>query len=241
MNILLLMAGGDRVQPAELYPLALTEIDGKPLVELITRRCHSLQYANLTVAIKEAHMRHHYLDQVVKLLEPAANIVPVEGATEGAACTALLASAFIDNDEPLLILNADELIEVDYSAVVRDFRARDLDAGTIVFNSVHPRYSFVKVDADGLVVEAAEKVPISRHATAGFYYFAKGSDFVAGAKDMIRKDARQNGLFYVCPVLNQLILKSARIGILEIDPRLYRPIKSDRQLHQLDTDPAGAR
>ncbi|WP_245895086.1 glycosyltransferase family 2 protein [Devosia submarina] len=235
------MAGSDRVHPAENYPLALTEIDGEPLVELITRRCHSLNYSQLIVAVREAHIREYHLDQVVRLLEPASSIVSVEGETEGAACTALLASAHIDNDQPLLILNADELIEVDYKSVVDNFVSRQLDAGTIVFNSVHPRYSFVKLNEDGLVIEAAEKNPISRHATAGFYYFAKGAAFVAAAKNMIRKDARQNGRFYVCPTFNELILNNGRIGVSEIDFKSYRPIKSDRQLQQFDASHLGDR
>jgi len=53
------------------------------------------------------------------------------------------------------------------------FRRQELDAGTIVFDSVHPRWSFVKTNEKGLVIEAAEKRPPSRNATAGFYHFNK--------------------------------------------------------------------
>ena len=53
-----------------------------------------------------------------------------------------------------------------------------MDGGVIVFDSVHPRWSFVRVDKAGFVIETAEKRPISRLATAGFYYFRRGADFV---------------------------------------------------------------
>ena len=40
-------------------------------------------------------------------------IVQVDGITEGAACTTLLAKELIDNDEPLVMANSDQFIEWD--------------------------------------------------------------------------------------------------------------------------------
>ncbi|MCY1740376.1 glycosyltransferase family 2 protein [Ensifer sp. SL37] len=232
MNILLLMAGEPRVQSSESYPLALTEIDGVPLIEKIMGQCQSVKYNRFIVAIQEQDIRRYRLDQVVKLLDDRAEVVVVEGLTQGAACTALLAAGLIDNMEPLLILNADEILHVSFESVVDGFERRGLDAGTIVFRSVHPRYSFVRLDEKKNVIEAAEKNPISNVATAGFYYFREGSDFVTAAKNLIRKDARQNDAFYVCPTFNELILSGKVIGVHEIEAKDYSPIKSDRQLQQ---------
>ncbi len=63
----------------------------------------------------------------------------------------------------------------------------------VIFPDVHPRWSFVKCDADGNVIEAAEKRPISNLATEGFYYFGSGAAFVEAAEAMILKDASVNG------------------------------------------------
>lgn len=117
--------------------------------------------------------------------------------------------------------------------IIADFSRRQLDGGTVTFRSVHPRYSFVRLDERQMVVEAAEKHPISDNATAGFYYFRKGSDFVKAAKAAIRKDARHNDMFYVCPVYNELVLEDKKIGVYPIDAKDYHPIKSDRQLSEL--------
>jgi len=124
------------------------------------------------------------------------------------------------------------LIDVDYRAVLADFRERHLDAGTITFSSIHPRYSYVRLSAEELVVEAAEKRPISGHATAGFYWFARGNDFVRAAEEMIYKDASVNGAFYICPVLNELVLEQARIGVYPIQADQYHPLKTARQIMQ---------
>jgi dTDP-glucose pyrophosphorylase len=133
----------------------------------------------------------------------------------------LLAIEFIDNDDELLIANADQILAFDLSSILQRFRARALDAGTVVFDSVHPRWSFVKTDADDMVIEAAEKRPISRDATAGVYYFRKGRFFVEAAKAMILKDASMNGGFFVCPSLNELILGQKRVGVERIKREEY--------------------
>jgi dTDP-glucose pyrophosphorylase len=112
-----------------------------------------------------------------------------------------------------VICNGDQIILADLPSALADFKKRQLDGGVIVFEDVHPRWSFVKCNAEGLVVEAAEKRPISKLATAGFYYFQRGRDFVRAAERMILKDSQVDGLFYVCPAYNELLLENARVGV----------------------------
>lgn len=231
MNILILAAGnpGFDIQDGN-YPLCLTELDGIPLIERLIKNCQSLVDAKFIVALREQDIRRHHLDNVVGLLAPGANILRIAADTRGAACTALLAARFIDTDEELLILNGNEILEADFSIILKDFRARNLTAGTVTFPSVHPRYSYVRLNSENMVIEAAEKNPISRLATVGFYWFFRGNDFVRAVQNMIRKDASVNELFYICPALNELVLRQARIGTYSIDARQYHPLKSERQL-----------
>ena len=235
MNILILAAGHQNFDTQDgSYPLCLTELDGKPLIELLIKACSSISQAHFIVALREQDIRRYHLDHIVELLAPGASIVRISADTAGAACTALLAAKKIDKAEELLIINGNELLEADFATIINDFRARNLDAGAVTFTSVHPRYSYVRLGADNLVVEAAEKKPISRHATVGFYWFAHGKDFVAAAQNMIRKDASVNGLFYICPVFNELILRQMRIGTHPIEAQQYHPLKTERQLAQYE-------
>lgn len=236
MNILILAAGQTTFDSQDgNYPLCLTELDGVPLIERLIQSCHSIDDANFIVALREQDIRHYHLDNIVSLLAPGTNILRVSEETRGAACTALLASSYIDNDEGLLIINGNEILDANFSAVVEDFCARKLDAGVVTFPSIHPRYSYVRLDARGLVVEAAEKNPISRLATVGFYWFARGKDFVRAVQNMIRKDASVNELFYICPALNELILEQACIGTYTVEANQYHPLKTERQLIQFET------
>ena len=234
MNVLVLSAGDPGFDPQDGgYPLSLAEFDGVPLIQMIADRCKPLSPQRFICAMRRREAGRFHLDNVVRLLMPDAVIIRTEG-TKGAACTALLAAAHIDNDDSLLVVSANELLDVDLAEMVASFTSRGLDGGVVTFGSVHPRYSYVRLDESGLVTEAAEKNPISRNATAGMYWFARGRDLVAAIKEMIRKNAQVDGLFYVCPAINEMVLAQARIGAFAIAASQYHPLKTERQLHQLE-------
>jgi dTDP-glucose pyrophosphorylase len=223
MIVLMLMAGSNEAfqQQGFAYAKPLVEIDGRPIAEHAWSCLKSIGDSSFVFVIrKEDDLRFH-LGDMLSLLEPKASIVRTEGNTAGAACTALLAIQQIDKDEELLIANGDQVFTADVRAAIDEFRARSLDAGTLVFDSVHPRWSFVRLGADGLVIEAAEKRPLSRLATAGLYYFRSGRDYVQAAQAMIRKGASVNGAYYVCPTFNELILQSKRVGVVQIKRDQY--------------------
>lgn len=235
MKVLILAAGPIPTDaPARSYPVALTEHDGHPLIELIMAKCSALPGAQIIVAVDETEGAHSHLDEVVRLIDPTTTTLRVRHPTRGAACTALLAIDQINGADELLILNANELLEADFDRIVEGFRASTAAAGVVTFPAIHPRYSYVRIDDSGLVIEAAEKRPISRTATAGFYWFRHGTDFVAGAQRMIEKGDSVDGVFYVCPVLNQLILRDVAVAAHEVAAEAYHPLKDDRQIFRYE-------
>jgi dTDP-glucose pyrophosphorylase len=143
--------------------------------------------------------------------------VQVDGVTEGAACTTLLAKKYIDNDEPLLIANSDQFVEWDSNEFMYSMTADNVDGGILTFKATHPKWSFAKLGDDGFVSEVAEKKPISDIATVGVYYWKKGSDYIKYAEQMVKKDIRTNNEFYVCPVYNESILDGKKIRIFNIN------------------------
>lgn len=232
MKLLIPLAGSDQAfrEDGFSYCKALSEIQGRPMVELVWDCLKPILPSQTVFVVRKEDSKRFYLDDVLRLLDADAQIIEVEGATAGAACTALLAVGHIDCEEELVIANGDQLFSVGLADAIEDFRTRELDAGAVVFDSVHPRWSFVRLGDDGLVVEAAEKRPISRLATAGFYYFRRGCDFVSAAQSMIMKDSSVGGLFYVCPSFNELILRQARIGVYEIGREDYVSLATPQNL-----------
>lgn len=235
MRVLLLGGGSGTLGNADATPVWLAETAGQILIERFVQACAGLK-AELVFAVRVADLKRYRIDSVVNLAAPGSVVVSIPGETLGAACTALLCVAHIDPNEELLILNANEFLDIDYNTAVESFRRRGLDAGVVTFHSIHPRYSYVLLDKDELIVEAAEKHPISRHATAGFYWFRRGADFIESAQDMIRKDAQVDGRFFISLVFNELVLKQKHMGILEVDSRHYHPLKSRRQVSVYEAD-----
>ncbi|MFQ3670964.1 MAG: glycosyltransferase family 2 protein [Verrucomicrobiia bacterium] len=227
MNILVLAAGGSEAFQAAgyAYPKNLVEVAGKPLLQHVMENVSTAQ-GRLIVVLRRDEAAKFHTDQVVRLLDPSAEVVLSPVPTSGAACTALLAAGFIDHEEPLLIANGDQLLRLDHQALVQAFQEKGWDGGIPVFEDVHPKYSYVKLGEDGLVVEAAEKRPISRLATAGRYYFSQGRTFVRAAQQMILKDAHLDGIFYVCPAYNEAVLAGARIGVLPVEKSAYQSLST---------------
>ena len=161
---------------------------------------------------------------------PDVKIVIAEGNTKGSVCSCLLAIDYINSNEPLVISSSNQLFLSNSNTIIQTFIERDYDGGIVVFEDIHPKYSFVKLDENNYVIEAAENRPISKHATAGFYYFKKGIDFIESAIAMIKKDASVNNLFYLCPVYNEMILKQKKIGIYEINRDEYFMFKEESEI-----------
>jgi len=220
MNVLIPMAGaGSRFQQAGYtFPKPLIDVKGKPMIQIVVENLGI--DANFIFVVQKEHREKYNLDTLLNLIAPNSKVVEVDGLTEGAACTALLAKEHINNDNPLFFANSDQFVEWDSTEFMYKMNETDADGGIVSFRATHPKWSFAKVDENGLVTEVAEKNPISDIATVGYYYWKYGSDFVKYAEEMIEKDIRVNNEFYVCPVFNQAIGDGKEIRTFDI-PKMW--------------------
>ena len=113
--------------------------------------------------------------------------------------------------------NSDQFVEWNSNEFMYKMQESSIDGGIVTFNSTHPKWSFVKTDEYGFVTEVAEKNPISDMATAGIYYWSKGSDYVRYTEQMIDKNIRVNNEFYVCPIFNEAILDNLKVKTHQIE------------------------
>lgn len=203
MKIVIPMAGeGSRFSKAGYtFPKPLIDVEGKPMIQRVVE---NLSFdADFIFLVRKEHLEKYQIERLLNLItNERCDIVVVDELTEGAACTVLLAKDYINNEEPLLLANSDQLMA--YSPL--NFRlltqlTEDTDF-IWTFEATNPKWSFAKLNSNGRIIEVAEKKPISNTATCGIYYWAQGSAFVNCAEEMIRRDIRVNGEFYVCPVYN---------------------------------------
>lgn len=233
MKLLMLMGGPNKSESNNPYPLYLTEIKGKILLESVLEKYSYLNFSESIFCIKQEDIDSFNLDSIIKSIMPQSKIVVLTGNTKGAVCTALLATEFIDNEEELLVASADDFINAPLTQYVDIYRKEKADVGLVYFSSVHPRYSFIKRDENNKPCEFTEKRPVSRQALASFFYFKKGKDFVEGAHNVIRKDCTINNSFYISQILNEMILMQKVISTQNVKNEDFHSFKTERQLASL--------
>jgi beta-phosphoglucomutase-like phosphatase (HAD superfamily)/dTDP-glucose pyrophosphorylase len=220
LNVLIPMAGaGSRFATmGYTFPKPLIEVRGKPMIQVVVENLNI--EANYHFIVQKEHYEKYNLKYLLNLIAPGCNIIQVDGMTEGAACTTLLAKEFINNGCSLLIANSDQFIEWNSNEIMYAFNNDEIDAGMLTFKATHPKWSYAKIGKNGFVEEVAEKKVISDSATVGVYFWKHGSDYVKYAEQMIAKDVRVNNEFYVCPVFNEAIADKKKIRVKQI-PRMW--------------------
>lgn len=206
-------------------PKPFIDLNGKPMIQRVIDNltpCEPHRFTLLFQREHEEYVKKHKLDE-------RADIVWVNGLTEGAACTVLLSEPLMRRGDSLLIANSDQLVDFNdgvcinvlsfgtceeksiwwrNSNTVQDFindsRIRHLNGSVAIFKSDgNSKWSYAKTNEYGYITEVAEKRAISDWATVGLYYFERSSYFIEAAKQMIKKNIRTNGEFYVAPTINE--------------------------------------
>lgn len=218
LNIVLPIAGrGSRfLEAGYLLPKPLIPVHGKAMIEVVVGNIRPGQPHRFTFLVLEEHLENTGIREVLLDIAPGCNVLPVSQVTEGAACTVLLAQEIINNDDPLMLANSDQWVDIninDYLAVMEQPQA---DGLMMSMRADNPKWSFVRLDENGWVTQVAEKQVISNEATVGIYNFRHGSDYVRAAEQMIAGNIRVNNEFYVAPVFNEMIDWGARIAVCNV-------------------------
>ncbi len=216
MNIVMPMAGrGSRfAQIGIATPKPLIDVLGRPMYAWAMESLPLNLARRVIFLCLEEHLRDGALESDIRerygRLHP--EIVRLDAVTEGQACTVLMARQWIDNDEPLLIYNADTYCRTQLAERLPALPA-EVDGLVGVFEAAGDKWSFARTDAARRVLEMAEKTRISDWASTGLYYFRRGRDFVRHADAMIAANQRVNSEFYVAPVYNRLIAAGGHVAI----------------------------
>lgn len=167
------------------------------------------------ICLSEHLTSYQDVPETLRDLCPGCNIITVNEVTEGAACTVLLAKEFINNDDPLMIANADQLVELNINSYLAEMEIQQADGLIMTFAADHPKWSYCRMNEHGTVCEVVEKEVVSNEATVGIYNFRHGADYVRAAERMIERNLRVNNEFYVAPTYNQLIEAGGKIVVMQ--------------------------
>lgn len=224
LNIVIPMAGlGSRFAQAGFTdPKPFIQVEGLPMVELVVRNLRPNRPHKFIFICQQAHLDRYAFYRRLQKLAPRCEVVGLSGITQGAACSVLAASQFINNDQPLMIANSDQWVDTNIDDYLETMERRDLDGLIMTFNSSESKWSYVLRDEQNWVRKVVEKEVVSNEATVGIYNFRRGEDFCRLAKEMIKRDERSMGEFYVAPVYTHFYKEGfKRIDTYQIGTGMY--------------------
>lgn len=232
VNILVLASGGDRHFSHMYYPKNMVEIKEKPMIQWVIENYDNVKDSNLLITLlSEECSKFHTNNTINTLTNKKAEVIILNNMTQGALCTALMSIDYIDNDDELLIVNADQFIDKDINSIIEDFRKEGADCGLLCCKSVHPRWSYVVSEGDE-VIQIAEKKPVSMDAIAGFYYFRHGKDFITSAKRVIKKGGKVSGAYYISSSVNEMILQGKKVRKQRVTSEEYHTFYSPEKVEE---------
>jgi NDP-sugar pyrophosphorylase family protein len=238
LNILIPLGGQSSFFDSDEYPYPkpLIEINGRLMIELVIESFSSIKEPyRFIFIVQQADCRKYHLDDTLRLLtDDTTEIIMLSGETKGAACSALMAINHIDTDDRLIISNGDQLLDLDMNSLLTFYADQESDGGVVCFKSVHPKWSYVRLDDNQQITETAEKRPISSNAIAGLYYFRRGADFVKAAMKSIEKDANVNGLYFIAPTLNEMVLDNKRLNVYKVGNDQYHSFYSPQKIKEYE-------
>lgn len=207
LQIVVPMAGmGSRFARAGYeLPKPLIPVSGVPMIQLVVSNLRPSVPHRFIFITQKAHQEKYGVDKILRQVSPDCEVITVHGVTQGAACTVLLASEFINTADPLMIANSDQWVDVDINNYLAEFERKPIDGLIMTMTANDPKWSYVKLDAANRITEVIEKKVVSNEATVGIYNYRHGRDFVRAAESMIERNLRVNNEFYVAPAYNQLI------------------------------------
>lgn len=214
-----------------VLPKQLIQVGHQQMIDW-SMSCIKTEECNQIFVIRRDTVENNEMDVVLRSkFGDDITVVIAEQETEGTVSSCLLAERYIDNDLPLSITTLDMYFEPHFDPA----KVTNSDGVVLTFDADNPAYSYSQLGEDGYVIKTAEKEVISNHAHAGLYHFAKGSDFVRLAKEMIKRNIRVKNEFYVAPLYNLFIEEGMKISIQPID-RLWSMGTPDERRYFLENE-----
>ena len=228
MQIVIPMAGkGRRFQTAGyLLPKPLIEVDGKPMIEHVTR-LFSLHDDFVYVCSNDDLKTSPMLD-VIHQVNPSGKIAGVMYSGKGPVFHTLKAARFIDDTKPTIVNYCDFSMAWNYAGFKKFVKTYDLDGCIVCYKGFHPHllgpnlYASVRTDTKNNFLEIKEKYSFTEKKmdswqSCGTYYFKSGRIMKKYFEKLIKEGVDLNGEYYVSLVYNLMHQDGLKIKVFPID------------------------
>ena len=170
-------------------PKPLIDVEGQPMFLRALESFNNDLPKHYIFVIRDDQDKEFHLASQIKKYLPEAIVVTISQNTRGATETCLLAENEINDDWPLIVADCDMRFSSKryFDIANKSFKSDRPDGLLLTFHSTNNRYSYVKTDEHGKVIETAEKKVISDQAIAGAYYYSSGELFKSTARKLLNQ------------------------------------------------------
>jgi hypothetical protein len=203
-------------------PKNLVTISGVPMLARSAASYSHAMSENIVAMVNQVEDVSHQTSLVLSKHCKNLTVETLKTPVRGALITAILASANLPPDKPLIVAGGDSEILNGIQNKVERFMSRKLSGGVIVFRDLNPRWSYVQAGRSLEVIQVSEKRVIGEFATTGVFYFESLRKFLDAAEWCLVNNAQTGGDFYVSAALNHLISQGGKVGYEEIEKSNYK-------------------
>jgi len=237
-------------------PKPLIDVSGKSMIIQAATSLPNSQN-HIFVALQE-HLEKYQLERALKDEYPSSNLISIDEVTHGQAITCSIGLESVDRNAQLMVAATDNGMIYDkekYQELIED---ESIDAIIFTFrNHISSKnnpqmYGWVKIDENNNALEVSVKTPISEspyndHAIVGTFWFRKVGYFKKSLNNLLEKDIKINGEYYVDSLMGELIDLGFNVKVFEVDDYICWGTPNDYEtfvywqsfFHKIDWHPYG--
>lgn len=156
------------------------------------------------------------LEELLPQLKNEVHFIEIDKLTDGAATTLEFALNQIPLNEAVLCANSDQFVSSDLTAFMDMVRGKESAGQILTMSASGNKWSYVKRNSEGDVVDVVEKVQVSDEATVGVYGWRTAQDATDSILEMKKANFKVNGEFYVAPSYTFLINQGGEVATYNV-------------------------
>ena len=195
-----------------LTPKPLIEIGGIPMILWVIYNFKLEANDHLIIIGKYSDNLESQLKTVLSKMKFKVTFIEIEKVSNGAAQTVSFAFKHLEKENAVIVANSDQFIEISLLPFLSEIRGCKNAGEILTMVATGSKWSYVRKNSEGLVIEVKEKEEISKEATVGIYAWSEPQNLEKSINAMINSRDMTNSEYYVAPSYNYLLKNNLRVG-----------------------------
>lgn len=212
INVIVPMCGvSKRFTDADYtVPKFILDVKGKPMYAAAVNSLKLTVEHQLYFVVDALVSAEYNLKNVIRRWFPEAKVIELNNSTKGFAETVMKTRQHVDINNSALIVCCDQLIEYDSVAYNKMLEDPHISGSLLTFLdcAADPKWTYARVDLIDQITTVACKQPISSTPIVGIYHYADSIEMYRAIKNILDKDIRTNGEYYVCDAVARSVQTS---------------------------------